>query len=579
MKLIDALELVRRPTIETAPEMKILLACGFTPLHLQTFLVAEVRVLLPENRVSITTGLYDDLLGNIKRAEPDLVDFLAVVIEWGDLDPRLALRRLGGWRPSEMPDIIESATQTAARLQERLAEVSRRVPTIVCMPSLPLPPMFSTSPRQEGSAEMQLRRTVASLAASLSSEPNIRIANSQYLDEASPPALRYDVKSDVLSGFPYSLHHASAIAELLSVLILNRLPKKGLITDLDDTLWAGILGEDGVDGISWHLDRHSHMHGVYQQFVASLAGAGVLVGVASKSNSVIVEHAFAKSDLLLSKDDIFPFETHWSRKSESVKRILETWNVGADSVVFVDDSPMEIAEVKAAFPEMECVVFPKEDYQGVWNLLRHLRDVFGKSFITEDDALRLRSIRNAGALRDATQSPISSADDFLKTVEACIVFEAAHARGDARAFELLNKTNQFNLNGKRFSESEWGNLFSDPTGFVLTVSYNDKFGPLGKIAVITGTACDSAVCVTAWVMSCRAFSRRIEHQCLKYLFETLGADELSFDYKSTPRNGPLQEFFAELLERPPAPGVRLSKEHFAARVPPLFHRVEKTDHV
>ena len=108
---------------------------------------------------------------------------------------------------------------------------------------------------------------------------------------------------------------------------------------------------------------------------------------------------------------------------------------------------------------------------------------------------------------------------------------------------------------------------------------NPLFGPLGKIAVIMGTNHNRVVRINGWVMSCRAFSRRIEHQCLNYLFGTLGADEIVFEYQSTPRNGPLQEFFAELLGETPKEGMRLSREQFAARVPPLFHGVEGTVHV
>ena len=302
------------------------------------------------------------------------------------------------------------------------------------------------------------------------------------------------------------------------------------------------------------------------------------MAVASKNDAALVEDAFSRRDLLLSKADIFPFEVHWSRKLESVQRILKTWNVSADSVVFVDDSPMEIAEVKAAFPEMECIVFPKSDYQGLWSLLKHLRDLFGKALLTEEDALRLRSIRDAVTWQDLAQ-PAESADKFLRSAVSSIVFESVLTNGNSRAFELVNKTNQFNLNGKRFSESEWQKLLNDPAAFVLSVSYKDKFGPLGRIAVIMGARLGSKVTVNGWVMSCRAFSRRIEHQCLKYLFETLDADEIVFDYQVTPRNGPLQEFLAGLLGKPPESGVILSRGQFAAKVPPLFHRVEGAVHV
>jgi FkbH-like protein len=142
-----------------------------------------------------------------------------------------------------------------------------------------------------------------------------------------------------------------------------------------------------------------------------------------------------------------------------------------------------------------------------------------------------------------------------------------------RAFELVNKTNQFNLNGKRFSESEWSSYFSDPAAFLLIASYQDKYGPLGKIAVIMGKSGGHKLNVKAWVMSCRAFSRRIEHQCLNYLFATFEPDEIIFDYEATPRNRPLQDFFSELLGGPPRQEISLSRELFERNAPPLFHRV------
>jgi FkbH-like protein len=578
VNLIEALEVLTRSVAYDAPELKVFLACGFTPLHLQSFLAAQLRIRLPQHRVGINTGLLGDLIGNIDRLDPSSIDALAVVVEWEDLDPRLGIRRLGGWRPAILPDIVQSVERSAGRLQRVLFQVSGQIPTVVCMPTLPLPPLFWTSPDGTSSFELRLHQIAATLATSLSEQLGIRMVNAQRLDEVSSPTQRLDVESDVITGFPYALQHASALAGLLAPLIDNRSPKKGLITDLDDTLWGGILGEDGVNGISWHLDGQTHMHGLYQQFAASLAGAGVLIGVASKNDPALVEQAFHRSDLLISKSEIFPFEVHWSPKSESVRRILDTWNVGADSVVFIDDNPMEVAEVKAAFPELESIVFPKSDYQGIWDLLKDLRGFFGKPLLTEDDSLRLGSIRNASAWWDSIESTGGSSDDFLRAAEASMDFSLTRESGDARAFELVNKTNQFNLNGKRLSESEWLNFFRDPAAFLLAVSYEDKYGPLGKIAVLMGKRNDRKIRVGAWVLSCRAFSRRVEHQCLRYLFEDLGADSIVFDYQPTSRNGPLQEFFAALLESPPAEEVCLSREVFSKNAPPLFHRVTKPVH-
>lgn len=579
MKLVDALEVLHRPVEASAHNLRMFLACGFTPLHLQTYMAAHVRLLLPRHRVQINTGIFGDLVGNIERLERSAFDSLVVTMEWADLDPRLSVRSVGGWRFSTLSDIVRSTEQVAARLRNALLDVSKIVPTVVCMPTLPLPPLFFTPPFHASTIELHLRSTVAALAAALSGQPGIHIVNAQFLDETSPINQRLDVKSDVITGFPYTLPHASALARLCSQMIDRQPPKKGLITDLDDTLWAGIVGEVGVSGISWHLEHRTHMHGLYQQFAASLADAGVLIGIASKNDPAVVQAAFERSDLLISRNNIFPFEVHWSRKSESVRRILDIWNVGPDSVVFIDDSPMEVDEVKAAFPEMDCIVFPKRDDQGIWELLKHLRSLFGKLSVTEDDILRLDSIRNAGAWRDSIASPAGSSDDFLRAANASVIFNQCRESVDVRAFELINKTNQFNLNGKRLTESEWRIFFHDPEAFLLTVFYEDKYGSLGKISAIMGKRRGRQLHVNAWVMSCRAFSRRIEYQCLKYLFEDLDVDEIVLDYQMTPRNGPFQEFYRGVLNGASSTKGCLSRELLSTNVPPLFHRVSKAVNV
>ncbi len=432
MKLIDALEVLRLPISDSLPALNIYLACSFEPLHLKTFLSARLRLRSPHRGIGIRTGLYGDAVGSIERLEPSGIDALAVAIEWGDLDPRLTIRGLGGWLPESLTDIANAAERAACRLEQAITQVSGFVPTVVSLPTLPLPPMFSTRPDQAASLELELRYIVTRLAVSLSKQIGIRIVNGQFLDEISPPSQRFDVKSEVVAGFPYTLSHASSLGELIASLIRNPPPKKGLITDLDDTLWAGILGEDGVDGISWRLESHSHMHAVYQQFLASVAGSGVLIGIASKNDPSAVERAFERRDLLISKNEVYPFEVHWSPKSESVLRILSTWNVGADSVVFIDDSPMEVAEVKAAFPDIECIVYPKGDSQAIWNLLKKLRTTFGKPILTKEDSLRIGSIRNASALRDAVHSSAQSLDDFLRDAEATIVFDCSRQGRNTR---------------------------------------------------------------------------------------------------------------------------------------------------
>jgi FkbH-like protein len=575
VNLIEALEILKQAVPEDAHPLKVFLACGFTPLYLQTFLAAHLRKVLPKQNVELKTGLFGDLAGSVERLQASGCDMLVVVIEWQDLDPRLGIRSLGGWRTADLCDIVKSANRAVARLEQALRRASASVPIWVCMPTLPMPPLFSTPTHQASVCELQLHQLVASLAVSISKESCTRILNSQRLDEFSPWHARLDVRSELMTGFPYRLPHASAVAELLAALIQNPTPKKGLITDLDDTLWAGILGEVGTEEISWDLDKHTHMHGLYQQFLESLASAGVLIAVAGKNDRALVEQAFERKGLRISKENLYPVEAHWARKSQSAQRILGTWNIRPEAVVFIDDSPMEVAEVKAAFPEMECVVFPKNDCQAIWNLLKRLRDLFGKSVISEEDSIRSKSIRGAGALRESIDVAGGSLDGFLQSADASILFTIGKQAGDSRTLELINKTNQFNLNGRRLNESACFKYLREPKTFLVTATYEDKYGPLGKIAVLMGRADGTKLVVDTWVMSCRAFSRRVEHRCLKYIFDKFSADEIVFDYQATVRNGPLQEFFAQLLGVPPGIGFQLSRSCFLERTPPLFHRVEE----
>jgi FkbH-like protein len=573
MKLIEALKIAQSPLPEGSRRLRVFLACGFTPLHLQTFLLANLRVRLPDVRPEIGAGVFGDLIGSVESFKPSDADVLAVALEWSDLDPRLGIRRLGGWRPQQLSDIAASVESAAGRLRRALEAVSLNTTVVLSLPTLPFPPAFATRPLESAPHELQLSRVVAQLAELLSGSAGIRLISSQKLAEVSAPSDRYDIKADLLTGFPYALGHASTMGELFACLIENRLPLKGLITDLDDTVWSGIVGEDGVDGISWNLDGHSQMHGVYQQFLSTLAAAGTLIGVASKNDAGLVQQAFERTDLLLSKEDVFPFEVHWSSKAESVRRILNTWNIAADAAVFIDDTPAEVAEVQAAFPLMTCRVFPKNDSAAMMKLLYELRDLFGKSVVTEEDLLRLRSIRNAESWRSESGATQSPSDEFLRSAEARISFDCGRT-GDIRAFELVNKTNQFNLNGKRYSESEWRQFLADPSAFLVTAAYEDKFGALGKIAVLLGTRRGSDIHLHAWVMSCRAFSRRIEYQCLRFLFGELGADRIIFDYVPTPRNGPIQELLKSLAGSSPESSMRLEKSSFSAAVPELFHQVE-----
>src|SRR5215210_1842277 len=275
MKLSEALKIVQAVPVENAEKLLVYLACGFLPLHLATFLEANLRQLLPGQRIQLQSGLYGDMAGNLERLKNRDFDTGAVVFEWADFDPRLGLRRVVGWGLGLLADIVSEVKLSAERFLQLLRDISDTSflakPIAVALPTLPLPPISYHSEEHAGLWQLQLSNTINEFALGAASIPNIKILNRQHLDKSSPLAERLDVKSELACGFPYRLVHAATLAEMLAHLIQPRASKKGLITDLDETFWRGLLGEDGVTGVSWNLDQHSHIHGLYQQLLLALS--------------------------------------------------------------------------------------------------------------------------------------------------------------------------------------------------------------------------------------------------------------------------------------------------------------------
>lgn len=571
MKLIEALRLVNGNKASGLPERTLYLATAFTPLHYATLLAAHLQQRASTQRICIQTGFYGDLEGNLERMNRSGGEFGVVHLEWPDLDARLGLRQLGGWNQAVLGDVLETVEGCLTRVAERLAQAPMRV--TVVLPTLPLPPMAIQRPNQIGAWEGRLRLLLAEFVCRISGMPNVSVLHPDMIETASPLYTRRDIALELKSGHPYTLAHADSVASAVARLVMPEPPLKGLITDLDNTFWEGILGEDGVEGVHWDLDRGSQMHAVYQQFLAALADAGVLIAVASKNEESLVHEAFKRGDLQMQPGRIFPIAAGWDVKSKSVRRILQAWNIGPEAVAFIDDSPLELAEVEAEFPEMHCVVFPFGDARKISRLLTDMRWLFGRERVGEEDALRLESLRKRADFDRDARNAVEAGRDFLQSTQAEIVLSRRKEPAGSRAMELVNKTNQFNLNGRRYTAGSWVSYFQDPNTFLTTAAYRDKFGELGRIAVLLGRHDGPRIRIDTWVMSCRAFSRRIEHRIIRELFDRFGAQELWFDFQPTDRNGPLAEFLESLLQTRPAGPVFLTEAKFRANCPALHQKV------
>ena len=430
-----------------------------------------------------------------------------------------------------------------------------------------MPPIGNTIRAQSSVLELELAHELDGFLLNAARLPGIRVVDRSHLEQLSPGATRLDAKMELMAGFPYSIAHANALGRCLANVLYPPPPKKGLITDLDDTLWAGIVGEVGSDSVSWHQDSHTQIHGLYQQMLGHLADSGVLLGVSSKNELAVVQATLGRKDLLVNAETLFPVLASWGRKSQAVGEILRAWNIGAESVVFIDDNPMELSEVREAFPAMTCLQFPKGDAARLWNSLGELRDLFGKPVLLDEDRLRGASIRAASEIRNAG-AQLNPAD-FLRGLQGTVTLDYRKNPADKRPLELINKTNQFNLNGLRLTEGEWQQYLQASDTLVIVISYQDKFGPLGKIGVVMAQQQDSVVKISRWVMSCRAFSRNIEHHTIDSLFRRTNARRIEFSFQPTDRNQPLQEFFE------PFGAYSFSREQFLSNSGPLPHQISE----
>jgi FkbH-like protein len=555
----------------------VFLACGFEALHLETLLKGHLLERFPGEGIELRTGLYGDLEGNLKAGMESGAEAVAVVVEWSDADPRLGLRASGNWSLSAQDDIVNTAAGRLRRLVVQVSEAARRMPVAVVGPTLGTGLWGHTAPWQASGLELELERLAAEFRVEVARIGGVRVAHMGLLAKASPADGRLDAMMELKAGFPYTVAHASAVAQQLTRLLYPPPAMKGLITDLDETLWRGIVGEAGGEGVSWSLEAHAQTHGLYQLMLRHLGEMGVLLAVASKNEAGVVAEALQRRDLLVPGESFFPVCANWGRKSKSVGEILRVWNIGAESVVFVDDDPMELEEVCLAHPGITGLQFDGRNAAKTVALLEKLRELFGRAEIQREDSLRQASIRANAAMREAAGG--AADEEFVRLLEGRVTLDCRKDPGNKRLLELINKTNQFNLNGRRLTDGEWMQLLAEKAVVVVGVGYEDKFGPLGTIGVLIGRREDGGVRVTHWVLSCRAFSRRIEDHMLDYLFRLTGAERVDLEFERTDRNAPLEGFLKRLgLTAGSAGLVRLERVQFEGKMRDLPHKVELIGH-
>jgi FkbH-like protein len=329
---------------------------------------------------------------------------------------------------------------------------------------------------------------------------------------------------------------------------LFRAPRKVLCTDLDNTLWSGVLGEDGPHGIGTGSAFPGNCFLAYQQYLKRLAARGILLAAVSKNNLQDVEEAFAvrAADLAIGLDDFVAKKISWAEKTDSLRELAKELSLGLDSFVFVDDNPVECEAVRRMLPEVAVVEAPVSE---PWRLVGMLEaePFFDAAVVTADDLNRSQEYR-AQAQRAALSESTANRDEMLASLEIVCTFVPAVEAPLARAVQLLAKTNQFNLTTRRHTADEVERFALRPGGQAIAVRVRDRFGDAGVVGLALAQT-EGAVCrIDSLLLSCRVIGRGIESALLAYVAEEAvraGACRLEGEYIATRKNAPCSDFYPQ----------------------------------
>lgn len=341
------------------------------------------------------------------------------------------------------------------------------------------------------------------------------------------------------SKHAFSLDAASMVAHAGARLLagLKGQSRKCLVLDLDHTLWGGVIGDDGLEGIKLGAGAEGEAFVAFQEYVLRLKRRGVVLAVCSKNEEANARLPFEKHpDMRIRLDDIAVFMANWDNKADNIRTIADTLNLGLDSFVFIDDNPAERMLVRELLPMVEVPEIPPDPALYVRTLDR--LGLFETVAFSDVDAQRGEMYKH-NAQRSTLKKKFSDISDFLKDldmVSAIGDFEDFHV---PRISQLINRSNQFHLTTTRYSESEIRSLREDENRICRHFNLQDRFGDNGLICVLVLEDTGEALEIDTWAMSCRVLSRGMEHFVFNHVLELArkrGRQKIVGIYKPTPKN-------------------------------------------
>jgi FkbH-like protein len=361
----------------------------------------------------------------------------------------------------------------------------------------------------------------------------------------------YSSKMWYLSSNKFSIQGEKLIIEEIDKIIKSQVQPtpKCILLDLDNTLWGGILGEDGISGIELDEYKEGARYKDFQKRLKDLKEMGVILGIVSKNNYNDVTEAFSHKHMFLKEEDFVIIKANWNPKSENIKLISKELNIGLSSIVFIDDNPVEREEVKAMIPEVIVPKFPNDTSELEQFSLEIYNNYFYSINYSEEDKNKTIMYKQ-NFERANFKNAFNSLDDYYEGLDIKIKIDKAKVEDIKRISQMTQKTNQFNFTTKRYTESDIYKYINSEKYKVYVITSEDKFGNNGQSAlIILKLLNEFEVEIDTFLLSCRIMGRTIEFNIINYIedeLKSLGYKQIYATYIPTNKNIPVKDLFEKM---------------------------------
>jgi FkbH-like protein len=356
-----------------------------------------------------------------------------------------------------------------------------------------------------------------------------------------------DPRIKLIGRFPISQEFSKHLANIFAGYIAAVLAKsiRLIIVDLDNTLWGGIVGEDGILGIKIAGDYPGNCFSAFQRALKALSKRGIVLAIVSKNDESLVKQAFSQLDMPLKFSDFVTYRINWINKPDNIQSIASEIGLGLKNILFIDDSPIECAAVRNILPDVNVLQLPNDpayylEKLGSVNLLNYIS--IGKEDLKRHKSYirRLKLISHRKKFCDLT--------DFYKSLNLTLHIDDLSTKNIARVSQLFTKTNQFNLTGVKYTIDELQELHNNGEK-VLAIRVADKYSECETMGAIVITQRDNDWDIKNYVMSCRALGKNAEHEALKAILQYVRNTSMTkvyAKYVETDRNQLVRDFYKQL---------------------------------